>query len=130
MGFIRRREAGDRTKEQKKRERERRKRKRNYRYGQAELKHSRRGMMSCMLAFISAFLMVLIFSVSYISRGEVNIFVGLAGIMALVIAAAGLLRGIEGFKERNKNYVSCKAGIICNGILLFTFIATFIRGLL
>lgn len=82
-----------------------------------------------MLAFISAFLTVLIFSVSYISRGEVNILIGAAGIMALVLAVAGLLRGIEGFKERNKKYISCKAGIVCNVILLLIFLATFIRGL-
>ncbi|MDO4312173.1 MAG: DUF6142 family protein [Eubacteriales bacterium] len=131
MGLIRRREAADdkaRERQRRKREKERRRR-RTYKYGQTEVKHSRRGILSCTLAFISAFLMVLIFSVSYISRGEVNIFIGLAGIMAFVIAVVGLLRGIEGFRERNKNYASCKVGVVCNGILLLAFAATFIRGL-
>lgn len=122
--------AKERAKERqkKKREKERRNR-RTYKYGQTEVKYARRGMLSCVLAFLSAFFMVLIFSVSYISRGEVNILIGFAGLMALFIAVAGLYRGVEGFKERNKNYTPCKIGIACNTILVLTFIATFIRGL-
>lgn len=131
MGLRDRREAaGDKAKEKERRKREKERRKRrSHKYGQTEMKHSKRGVLSCTLAFISAFLMVLIFSVSYISRGEVDILIGLAGVMALVIAVVGLLRGIKGFKERNKNYISCKVGIACNAILLLVFIATFIRGL-
>ena len=72
--------------------------------------------------------MLLIFSVSYISRGEVTIFIGLTGLMALAMSVAGLEQGIKGFKEREKNYVSCKGGIACNGVLLLIFTATYIRG--
>lgn len=131
MGLKNRKEAaGERAKERERRKREKEKRKRRaHKYGQTELKHSKRGTLSCMLAFISAFLTALIFSVSYISRGEVDILVGLAGLLALALAVAGLIRGIEGFKERNKNYRSCKVGVVCNAILLLVFVATFIRGL-
>ena len=101
-----------------KREKERRKR-RIHKYGQMELKHSRRGCLSCMLAVLSAFLLISIFSVSYIRHGDVNI----------VLAVSGLRRGIEGFKERNKNYITCKVGTACNGILLLIYLAIFIRGL-
>ena len=48
-----------------KREKERRKR-RIHKYGQMELKHSRRGCISCMLAVLSAFFLISIFSVSYL----------------------------------------------------------------
>lgn len=117
----------EKNRERRKKERERQQR-RVHKYGQASLKHARRGVISCTLAVVAAFLMVLIFSVSYISRGDVNLLIGLAGIMALVIAAFGLWRGIEGLKERNKNYISCKAGIVCNAILLLSFVVTYIRG--
>ncbi len=131
MGFIRnqKEKAEERAKqrERRKREKERQKR-RYYKHGQVKLKHSKRGMISSGLAFTSAFLMMLIFSVSYISRGEVNIFVGLTGLMVLVMAIIGLERGIKGFKEREKNYASCKSGIVCNAVLLLIFIATYIRG--
>ena len=92
-----------------------------------KLKHSKRGLVSSGLAFTSAFLMMLIFLVSYISRGDVDILIGFTGLMVLVMSAVGVEQGIKGYKEREKNYVSCKGGIICN-VLLLIFTATFIRG--
>lgn len=113
--------------ERRKREKERRKR-RTYKYGQAKLKHSKRGLVSSGLAFTSTFLMMLIFSVSYISRGEVNILIGFTGLGVIAMSILGLEQGIKGLKEREKNYISCKGGILCNGILLLIFTATYIRG--
>lgn len=130
MGLRDRREwAEDRAKakERRKREKERKKR-RSYKYGQAKLRHSKRGLVSSALAFTSGFLMMLIFSVSYISRGEVNIFIGFTGLMVIVMSVIGLEQGIKGFKEREKNYVSCKGGIAGNAVILLIFTATFIRG--
>ncbi len=121
--------AEDRAKEKERRKREKeRKKRRYYKHGQVKLKHSKRGLVSSALAFTSAFLMILIFSVSYISRGDVNIFIGLTGLGVLVMSAAGVERGVKGFKEREKNYASCKAGIAGNAVLLLIFTATFIRG--
>lgn len=117
-----------RLRERKKREKERRKR-RIHKYGQMELKHSRRGCISCMFAVLSVFFLMIIFSVSYLRHGDVNMLIGVAGLLALVLAAYGLSRGIEGFKERNKNYITCKVGTACNGILLLIYLAIFIRGL-
>ncbi len=121
--------AEDRAKEKERRKREKeRKKRRYYKHGQVKLKHSKRGLVSSALAFTSAFLMILIFSVSYISRGDVNIFIGLTGLGVLIMSAVGVERGIKGFKEREKNYASCKAGIAGNAALLLIFTATFIRG--
>lgn len=131
MGLKKLNEAIDenrKKRERKKREKERKKR-RVKKYGQTELKHARRGILSCMFAVIASFLLVLLFSVSYVSRGDINVLFGLAGLLALALAVMGLRRGIEGLKERNKNYISCKWGIVCNGILIFLLAATFIRGL-
>ncbi len=131
MGFIRnlKERAEDKAKERERQKREKERQKRRfYKHGQVRLKHSKRGMISSALALTSSFLMLLIFSVSYISRGEVTIFIGLTGLMALAMSVAGLEQGIKGFKEREKNYVSCKGGIACNGVLLLIFTATYIRG--
>lgn len=131
MGLKKLREAIDEKKkirERKKREKDRKKR-RAQKYGQTELKHSRRGVLSCMYAFLACFLLVMLFSVSYVRRGEVNLLFGVAGLLALALAAVGLRNGIEGRKERNKNYISCRVGIVSNGILIFLFAATFVRGL-
>ena len=82
-----------------------------------------------MLAVLSAFFLISIFSVSYLRHGNVNILIGIAGLLALALAVSGLRRGIEGFKARNKNYITCKVGTACNGILLLIYLAIFIRGL-
>ena len=66
-----------------------------------------------MLAVLSAFFLISIFSVSYLRHGNVNILIGIAGILALVLAIYGLRRGIEGFKERNKNYITCQFISFC-----------------
>lgn len=122
--------AADKAKEREQRKIEKEKQKRRSRkYGQAELKHSKRGIVSCMIAVCTLFLLVLLFSVSYISKGDVNLFIGLAGLIALLLSAAGLMRGIQGFKEREKNYLTCKVGTVCNGLFLLGLFAVFVRGL-
>lgn len=118
-----------RRKEARKRIEKLRKKRRTHKYGQTELKPSRRGSISCGLAVCSALLLVVIFVVSYSTRGNVNILMGFLGLFALYVAGLGLYRGIQGFKERNKNYRSCKIGIASNGVLVLIYVITFVRGL-
>ena len=106
-----------------------RKKLRTKKFGQMELKHARRGVSSCMLALCSGFFLLLTLSASYISRGDVGFIVGILGLMSLVMSIIGFRRGIEGFKERNKNYISCKVGVGCNGVLVAIYVSMFIRGL-
>ena len=122
--------ADDRAEERKKRKIEKEKMKRRSRkYGQAQLKDSRRGIKSCFLAVCALFILVLIFSVSYITRGDVGILIGLCGILVVVLAVSGLKAGIQGLKEREKNYITCKVGIALNGVFLLGMAGIFVRGL-
>lgn len=122
--------ADDRAEERKKRKIEKEKMKRRSRkYGQAQLKHSRRGIKSCFSAVCALFILVLIFSVSYITRGDVGILIGLCGILVVVLAVSGLKAGIQGLKEREKNYITCKVGIALNGVFLLGMAGIFVRGL-
>ena len=114
--------------QKKKAEREKMKR-RSRKFGQAELKHSRRGVMSCLLAGLNLFFLVLVFSVSYISRGDVSILIGMVGLGCLVLAFSGFQQGIQGFKERDKNYLTCKIGVACNGLFVLGLFIIFLRGL-
>lgn len=114
--------------QKKKAEREKMKR-RSRKFGQAELKHSRRGVMSCLLAGLNLFFLVLVFSVSYISRGDVSILIGMVGLGCLVLAFSGFKQGIQGFKERDKNYLTCKIGVACNGLFVLGLFIIFLRGL-
>ena len=112
----------------KKTEKEKMKR-RSRKYGQAQLKHSRRGIKSTFLAVCCLFLLVLAFSASYITRGDVGILIGLCGILVFVLAVSGLKAGIQGLKEREKNYITCKVGIALNGVFLLGMAGIFVRGL-
>ena len=102
---------------------------RGRKYGQAQLKHSRRGIRATFLAVCCLFLLVLAFSASYITRGDVGLLIGVVGLFALALAVVGLKDAVQGFKEREKNYVTCRVGAALNGLLLLGLIAIFLRGL-
>ena len=114
-----------RTRKKMLKEREKR---RSGKYGQVTLKHSHRGIVSCMLAGIVLFLLALLFSVSYVSKGDVSIFVGFIGLAALWTSLTGVLRGLDGLKERDKKYGACRIGVALNGFFSFILILLFIRG--
>ena len=99
-------------------------------YGQAPLRHARKGIYSCIYAaavFALLFLMILI---SYVAKGEVGILIGLVGLGTVALSVSGLTLGIKGLKERDKNYITCKIGVACNLAILIGFAGIFIRGLL
>ncbi len=111
------------------RERERRARK-NRKYGQAPLKHAKKGILSCVLAggvFITLLAMII---GSYSSAGSVAGIVGGLACVAFVFAGCGVYYAIRGFREREKNYVTCKIGMWSNIAFLAGFLAIFLRGLI
>lgn len=112
-------------------ERERRRRKLiRTKYGQKPLKHARKGIQSCILAGIVVFLLVLMVSTSFAAKGEVAGYMGIVGIITAVLSGMGLNLGIRGFKERDKNYITCKVGVSLCSVVLFGMAAIFLRGLI
>lgn len=99
-------------------------------YGQKPLKHAKKGVQSCMLATLVVLLLILMVMRSFSEKGEVSVWVGFAGLFSAALAAAGLKTGMKGFKEREKNYITCKVGAISNGAMLAGLVAMFIRGLI
>ncbi len=99
------------------------------RYGQKQKKHARKGVQSCLLAAVAAFLLIAAIARSFGAKGDVGFFAGVVGIATLIIAWRGLVYGARGFKERDKNYITCRVGAVCNGILLLLMCGIFIRGL-
>lgn len=119
----------DRAKELAKAREKRQKKMIRTKYGQAPKRHARQGIKSCMYLVLAAFVLLLMVSVSFVLKGKVSILVGFAGLFVLVMASLGLVSGIRGFKERDKNYMTCKIGAICCGLLVLGMCAIFIRGL-
>lgn len=119
----------DKRQTQREKEREKKQRK-NRKYGQGNLKHAKRGVFSCMISAFIGFMFLMLLLVSYASKGEARSIIGLVGIACLVFAWFGLMMGLRGFGERDKNYLTCKIGVGINGFLVLSFLIVFIRGLI
>ena len=119
----------DRARELAKEREKQRKKMIKTRYGQKQKKHAKKGVQSCLLAAVAALLLIAMIAGSFGAKGNVGFFAGVAGIATLIIAWRGLVYGTRGFKERDKNYITCKVGAVCNCILLLFMCGIFIRGL-
>ena len=108
-----------RSRRDKKRARERDRNKRNRKYGQIKRKHSRKGIWSCVMAVIV---------MAFMNKGKSAAMVGSFGVFDMILACIGIVTGVKGFKERDKNYLTCKIGIVVNGLILLALILVFIRG--
>ena len=110
------------------RERERRNRKRR-KYGQAQLKHAKRGVWSCVLSATVLIIVAALFIKAYVSEGTAAPIIGGFGLVAFVLSNCGLYMGVRGFKEREKDYLTCKIGASCSAFFILVFIIIFCRGL-
>lgn len=98
-------------------------------YGQAMMKHSRKGIISCLYSGLVCIILCFMIIMSYITKGQIGILAGLVGLVIVVLAFKGFSSALKGFKERDKNYITCKVGVVCNGLLLLGLIIIFFRGL-
>ena len=80
-------------------------------------------------ALVVVIVLILIIS-SFLKKGQLAAIVGSFGIFAVILAIIGLINGIKGFKEREKNYLTCKVGVGINGLFLGILIGIFVRGLM
>ena len=109
--------------------RKERKKRGKRKYGQAKLKHARRGIISCFLSAGVFVVLIILLAVAYVSKGTATPIIGGAGLVAVVLSACGLYMGIKGFKEREKDYLTCKIGVASSGFFILGFIIIFCRGL-
>jgi len=117
----------EKSKEQDKKVKER---KHRSKYGQGKLKPAKKGVQSCTVAGGIFLLLLILFMVTYASNGQAAAIIGAIGIAAAAVAVFGVSLGIRGFKERDKNYLTCKVGIGMNTLFVLLFIIIFIRGLM
>lgn len=112
---------------EKERNKERKKRG-NRKYGQAKLRHSRKGILSCMMAAVVGSIFIALIVTAFLSKGKSEAIIGSFGLFTMILAVIGLVTGIRGFRERDKNYVTCKTGIGINGTVFLLLVAVFITG--
>ena len=115
-------------KEERDRNRERRKRG-NSKYGQAKLKHAKKGIWSCMIAAVVVCLSISLSVMTYIADGSTAGYVGGMGMSTMLFAAMGIYMARRGFREREKDYLTRKVGLVCNSLFFILFVAIFCWGL-
>ena len=98
-------------------------------YGQAKLKHSRMGRHSCVYGLLGILVLAVCIFTAFWMHGKAVGFIGGFGLLSIVLGILGVRAGIKGLREREKNYSTCKIGIVGNTVLLIFLLAIFIGGL-
>ena len=114
--------------EERNRSRDRKKRG-NRKYGQAKLKHAKKGIWSCAVAGTVFVLFAILLVIAYTSAGTAAGYVGGLGILSMVFSFIGLYLARKGFREREKDYLTCKIGGVLNFLFFMTFAAIFCWGM-
>lgn len=115
------------------RERERkkeRKKRGNRKYGQAKLRPSKKGILSCIIGGIIGVVLLLLIGITYIYKGKAAGYVGGLGISAFIFTWVGISAAIRGFREREKDYRTCKWGLGVNIFFLVSLLIFFLGGLI
>ena len=117
-------------KKEREREKERERRRKGMRkFGRTKLKHSTMGVRSCEYAVGGLIILLLCILISYLCNGKAGGFIGGLGIIAFAVSVYGMRSAIKGRKERDKNYITCRIGMIGNGILILGQGIIFVGGI-
>ena len=109
--------------EKKRRDKEKKKRG-TKKYGQGHYKHSRMGIAGAGFIILAGSI-----GYAYLTRGTAAGIVGGAAVTAIILLICGIRSAVQGFKEREKNHLTCKIGLPINAVVLLVFLAVFIGGL-
>ncbi|HJC43910.1 MAG TPA: hypothetical protein H9756_09595 [Candidatus Mediterraneibacter gallistercoris] len=114
--------------EERQREKERKKRGAR-KYGQANYKHSRKGVVSCISSIGGLVILAGCIFYAFLARGNANGIIGGLAVLSLVLSINGIRLAIGGFHERERNYLTCKIGLPAGFVSVIFFLAIFIGGL-
>ena len=109
--------------------RKERKKRGNRKYGQAKLRHAKKGIYSLLMALLVVIIFAALVLTAFLHKGQSSAIIGSFGLFTMILAVMGLVVGVKGFRERDENYVTCKWGIGLNGFILLSLISMFIRGI-
>ena len=109
-------------------ERSKNKKRKKRKYGQAKLKHAKKGLISCGIAASVFLSLTILLAIAYVSKGAASGYIGGLGMITMISTVIGIYNAIKGFKEREKDYTTCKIGLGCNIVFLLGFVAIFLRG--
>lgn len=120
---------GDKSTILNKQKSKKKKTKANTKFGQVKIRHARRGISSCFQALMGFFILGGLITSAYQSYGSAPEAVGGLAILTTVFCSLGFMNALHGFRERDKNYITCKLGILLNGAIIFIFFLLYMRGI-
>ncbi len=100
--------------------------KKNYMF--SSKKHSLKGIISLLLGMVAVIILIAAIYISYIQKGKTGFYIGIVGLLTIIIAVTGLIIGIRSFFEEDKYYLTSKIGTGINSILLLYWMYIIISG--
>lgn len=104
------------------------KRRNNFKF--SDKNHPKLGIISVALGVISLAILILSSYVSSKSHGNGTIYLGLAGIFALIVSIIGMVLAIKSVEEKEIFYRIPILGIILNGCLIIGYVILYFIGLI
>ena len=114
--------------EERQKEKERKKRG-TRKYGQAKYKYSRMGAIAGGCAAAALLLLAGCILYAYLARCAAAGIVSGIAVVSLVLSIMGIRAAVKGFRERERNYLTCKIGLPGSSLVLLLFLAIYIGGL-
>lgn len=90
--------------------------------------HSRKGLMSTVIAGISWCIFIVLCVYSTMQEGKAELVVGGIGILDAIFSLTGAILAMKGFQEREVYYVLPTVGILLNGVLFVIYFALYFMG--
>lgn len=104
-------------------------RKKKYGHVHVRSKQSKYGKRSCKFAGVIAILFAVLVYISYMCDGKAAAYIGVGGILALILSMFGISAGLNGIRERDKSHFTSRLGVILNTGFLLLFAVLFFGGL-
>lgn len=93
-------------------------------------KHPKRGIVSSVIATASLIMMCALFIGSSHVKGQAGISYGYLGFLNLIVSIVGLVLAFRCFKEEEIYKITPTFGVAVNGIVLISYVALYILGVL
>ncbi len=102
--------------------------KKRYKYRLPMSEDAQGGMGAVVMAAFSGFFLLAAAVISFVFAGKAGMYVGILGLMGILLAAAGFITGLVSFSEKKKNHRFSTAGSLANGLLTVFWLALFLIG--
>lgn len=90
--------------------------------------HPIKGIISFLCGLAALTVMIALCILTGNTNGKGSVFIGLAGFLAMLLAAAGVVLALMAIRQKEIHYRFPAAGGILSGILLFSYLALYILG--